>query len=140
MLLRASTKGNYVALENPSVSSAAQRSGEAAGGIHQGLPMHLIDRFASGEQDGEVVENARQQKIVDVDFGHALLRPGSNQAYQHPSLSAFASKSPVAAETAHIELIGAIDRDFGFISYRMHRRFSPVLVHNEAGGCRESCM
>jgi hypothetical protein len=49
MLLRVSAKGNYVALENPSVASAAQRSGEGAGGIHQGLPMHLIDRFASGE-------------------------------------------------------------------------------------------
>ena len=59
-----------------------QCRGEVPSCAQQRLTVRLIDRFPPGKRLGEIVENAGEQIMMQMDFNSALLTGRAYETYQ----------------------------------------------------------
>lgn len=100
----------------------ARRESGVEGGDRVGElgPVQIVDGRAGGDGAGELPQNVRQQMVVEMELDDPPVLAPASELEQHRLWLDADLESRFPAEAAHIDLVGKIDGDLGFVGNRLH--------------------
>src|SRR5215470_10379807 len=97
--------------------------------------MLRVDRRSLGHRLGNFCDDVGKQQVMQMNLSVSLFAALPAEANQYSVSFGAGVEAAVTAKFAHVQLVGKIDCNFGFVGNRMHRWLPPMWRSAVQGHC-----